>query len=282
MNDLIISANGEVEQALREIRAIRSPSYARQCRAATTRYQAWATDRSDEALTIRLESYGRHLLDEGLQPQSVRQAIAPLKLVVRQLAKASGDIGLYRDVQAAISLVELPQADRGSKIPFWLSTDQARDLLRAASGRDRLILLLILGCGLRRAEVAGLQPSDFSLRDGHTVLTIRNKGRVRSLPVPAIVVRALEANGWTVGISPRSVFDVVRRHGKRIGLPELRPHDCRRTFARAFHESGGGLHDLAAVLGHASVETTRKYIGIGFDLDAMVRPLPYLKGLNDE
>ncbi len=279
MSDLVLSANGEVEMALREIRAIRSPSYARQATAAVQRYAAWATDRSDEALTIRLESYGRHLAEQGLKPQSVRQAIAPLKLVVRQLAKASGDIGLYRDVQAAISLVELPKVQRGGKLPFWLSTAQATALLRAASGRDRLILLLMLACGLRRAEVAGLQPSDFSQQDGHTVLTVRNKGRTRSLPVLPIVVRALEANGWTVGISPRSVFDVVRRHGKRIGLPELRPHDLRRTFARAFHESGGGLHDLAAVLGHASVETTRRYIGIGFDLDAMVRPLPYLKGL---
>ncbi len=279
MNDLIISANGGVAQALREIEAIRSPNYARQCQAAATRYASWAADRSDEALVSRLEAYAAYLTEQGLKPQSVRQSITPLKLVVRQLAKASGDIGLYRDVQAALSLVELPKTDRGSKLPFWLNTQQARDLLRAASGRDRLILLLMLGCGLRRAEVAAIQPADFERRDGHTILTVRNKGRVRSLPVPAVVVRALESQGFTIGISARAVYDAVRRHGKRIGLPELRPHDLRRTFARAFHESGGGLHDLAAVLGHSSVETTRRYIGIGFDLDAMVRPLPYLKGL---
>ena len=61
--------------------------------------------------------------------------------------------------------------------------------------------------------------------------------------------------------NPGRVFDPVKRHAKRIGLDHLAPHDLRRTCARLCHEAGGELEQIQFLLGHASVQTTERYIG---------------------
>jgi integrase len=53
----------------------------------------------------------------------------------------------------------------------------------------------------------------------------------------------------------------VKRYAKRIGLNHLAPHDLRRTCVRLCHEAGGELEQIRFLLGHASVQTTERYIG---------------------
>jgi integrase len=57
------------------------------------------------------------------------------------------------------------------------------------------------------------------------------------------------------------VWYAVKRYAKRIGLDHLAPHDLRRTCARLCHEAGGELEQIQFLLGHASVQTTERYIG---------------------
>jgi len=57
------------------------------------------------------------------------------------------------------------------------------------------------------------------------------------------------------------VWNAVKLHAKRIGVDHLAPHDLRRTCARLCHNAGGELEQIQFLLGHASGQTTERYIG---------------------
>ena len=74
----------------------------------------------------------------------------------------------------------------------------------------------------------------------------------------------------TIGgsLSPSAIRDIVRHYGARIGIPRLAPHDCRRTLARLARDGGAPLEAIQASLGHASIETTLRYIASTHAADA--------------
>jgi integrase len=106
-------------------------------------------------------------------------------------------------------------------------------------------------------------------------------GRLRTVPVPVWckclidawlrnsrvtekkVFRRVSKNGTRQndGVKTDVVWYAVKRYAKRIGLDHLAPHDLRRTCARLCHEAGGELEQIQFLLGHASVQTTERYIG---------------------
>ena len=68
----------------------------------------------------------------------------------------------------------------------------------------------------------------------------------------------MKVNG---SLSPSAVRLIVRHYCARIGLPEVWPHDLRRTLARLSRDGGAPLEVVQATLGHASVQTTERYLG---------------------
>jgi len=142
---------------------------------------------------------------------------------------------------------------------------------------------MLLGCGLRRAEVAKLQVRDLQQREEHwAVVDLVGKGRhIRTVPVPDWVKATLDewtqaaaiADGrlfrcvnrsgaiWGDGITEKVVWHIVKYSAKRAGIQQLAPHDCRRTCARLCHAAGGELEQIQFLLGHVSVETTERYLG---------------------
>jgi len=72
------------------------------------------------------------------------------------------------------------------------------------------------------------------------------------------------------GISAIGVFNIVRKHGAMIGLPELDPHDLRRTYAQLGYEAGVPITQIAKLLGHASVKTTQTYLNLELDLETTI------------
>ena len=106
-------------------------------------------------------------------------------------------------------------------------------------------------------------------------------GRLRTVPVPpwckglidvwlhdtgvteGKVFRRVSKNGTRqdAGVTTDVVWYAVKRYAKRIGIDHLAPHDLRRTCARLCHEAGGELEQIQFLLGHASVQTTERYIG---------------------
>ena len=175
------------------------------------------------------------------------------------------------------------------RIGNWLEHADARELLRAPTGagkkaiRDRAVLGLLIGCALRRAELARLQVEDVQPRAGRWVLPdlVGKGGRVRTVPIPNWVKLLLDQ--WmgaaaitsgplfrsvnkgdvvsATGFTGNAIWGIVRRYAGDLQLGKLAPHDLRRTCARLCRESGGALEQIQLLLGHASVQTTMNYLG---------------------
>jgi site-specific recombinase XerD len=62
-------------------------------------------------------------------------------------------------------------------------------------------------------------------------------------------------------MTDRVVWHVVKDYAAKLGLPQLAPHDLRRSCARLCHVAGGELEQIQFLLGHFSVQTTEKYLG---------------------
>jgi integrase len=65
---------------------------------------------------------------------------------------------------------------------------------------------------------------------------------------------------------PQNIMEAVAKYGERIGVPHLAPHDLRRTFAKLAHKGRAALEQIQLSLGHASILTTERYLGVRQDL----------------
>ena len=83
------------------------------------------------------------------------------------------------------------------------------------------------------------------------------------------LLRSIRADGSVNGsLSPGAVRDIVRHYGALLGVPELNPHDLRRSLARAARKAGAPLETIQHTLGHASVRTTEIYTRTGEEANA--------------
>ena len=118
-------------------------------------------------------------------------------------------------------------------------------------------------------------------------------GHIRTVPIPnwvktafdnwtraanvkeGKVFRAVAGKGkvWGSGISQNVVWYVVRTCCQRAGLDHIAPHDLRRTCAKLCHDRGGELEQIQFLLGHASVQTTERYLGCKQNLGHPVNDL---------
>jgi integrase len=67
-------------------------------------------------------------------------------------------------------------------------------------------------------------------------------------------------------MTAQSVFETVKKYAAEIGLKEIAPHDLRRTFAKLAHKGRAALEQIQLSLGHASIQTTERYLGVRQDL----------------
>jgi site-specific recombinase XerD len=229
--------------------------------------------------------YRIHLEQRNLAPSTINVRLA----AVRRLAYEASDTGLLSPELAA-GIRRVKGAKRlGVRIGNWLSIDEAKALLLQLPSdglrgqRDRAILAVLIGCGLRRAELVALKVEDFQFREEHCVIAdLIGKGKhIRTVPVPAWVKRTVDAwtaaaeistgtifrrvnrmgKLWGAGLTPKAIWHVVKAAAHRAGIKNLAPHDLRRTCARLCHLAGGELEQIQFLLGHASVQTTERYLG---------------------
>jgi integrase len=231
-------------------------------------------------LRYRLELEARRLA-----PATINLRLA----AVRRLAYEAADTGLLSpDLAAGIRRVK--GAKRiGVRLGNWLTAEQSRAVIQAPDiqalkgCRDRAILSLMLGCGLRRGEVADLRVDHLQQREGHWVIAdlVGKAAHVRTVPVPDWVksdvdawassapftegrlFRCVSRNGsvWGDGLTEKVIWHVVKASAAAAGIAKLSPHDCRRTCACLCHAAGGELEQIQFLLGHVSVETTERYLG---------------------
>ena len=132
--------------------------------------------------------YRIQLEARGLAAATINLSLA----AVRRLAHEAADSGLLSpELAAGIQRVKGAK-QLGHRSGNWLSLEQSADLLGSASGeglrerRDQAILAMLLGCGLRRSELAGLAVEKIQIRQGHWVIVdlVGKGGHVRMIPIP--------------------------------------------------------------------------------------------------
>src|SRR6266853_1722596 len=147
---------------------------------------------------------------------------------IRKLAAEAADNGLLApELATGISRVKSAKT-QGIRVGNWLSLRQAQSLLSAPDIstvrglRDRAILAVLLGCGLRRSEVAALTFTHLQQRDGRWCIVdlIGKHGRVRTAPIPTWVKVAVDAWTSAVGVVDGYIFRPVNR-ADRVGGDRL-------------------------------------------------------------
>lgn len=226
----------------------------------------------------------------GLGPISINVRIT----AVRKLAVEAADNGLLApELASGIARIKGVRS-HGVRVGNWLSLQQAQALLNTPDVatkkglRDRAMFAVLLGCGLRRSELAAMTMKHIQQRDGRWCIVdlVGKHGRVRTVPMPAWTKTAIDS--WTsfagvadghlfrpvnrgdqvIGdrLSEKVVWQVLKPYVASIGVPHVAPHDLRRTTAKLCRAAGGELEQIQMLLGHSSVQTTERYLGTRQDL----------------
>lgn len=247
-------------------------------------YSSYLADRGVTDLTAAtrddITAYVASLRRRGLAASTIERRVAALKGLHKFLVR---DGVTENHPTAKLPLPKVPD-----RLPDAVSIDDVDRLLSQpfpdtpAGLRDRAILEVLYGCGLRVSELTGLDLTNVDLEGG--ALRVFGKGeKERVVPVAGMAVHALRAylsegrprlgrrrsiagldpaavfvNASGGRISRQGVFAIVKRYGMRIDLP-LHPHTLRHSFATHLLEGGADLRAVQEMLGHADISTTQIY-----------------------
>jgi integrase/recombinase XerC len=237
---------------------------------------------------IAIRGFLSHLYDKGLSKTSVARALAAVRSLYRWLAQE----GVVE--QNPAKLVSTPRLPK--KLPrvptieeMNLVLDGKMPEVASFPERDRLMLELLYGCGIRNSELVGINLDDISL--SNEAILIRGKGKkeryvpfggaalaalVVYLPwrqqllatlsntlkttMPAKGMSALLVNQRGGRLTTRSVGRIVKRIAVAKGLsPEVHPHTLRHAFGTHMLEEGADLRAIQELLGHERLATTQRY-----------------------
>lgn len=195
--------------------------------------------------------------------------------------KVARELPMFLSAEDSASVVESPDAENVASGRPSSADGALREVLAL---RDRALLELLYGTGIRVGELAGLSLDQLSLSEANSVIRVLGKGqKERMVPLGRRAVSALEA--WlttrsalahrrtrfvdpaavflsTRGrrLNPRAVQLLVRRYGLLgAGRTDLHPHALRHTCATHLLDGGADLRVIQEILGHASLSTTQRY-----------------------
>ena len=230
----------------------------------------------DDVTRPLIEEHLEHLAEEGYAPSSVERVLSAIKSFHRFM--------LQEEISSVSPAAALPLPKKAERLPDVLSVRQALALLdqpfpkTAAGQRDRAIIEVLYGCGLRVSELTGLDVGAVSLED--EVVRVVGKGsKERLVPLMGSAHKALaeylsDWRGELVSsrsgaavflnvrggrISRQSVFAIVERAGRVVGIDGLHPHTLRHSFATHMLQGGADIRIVQELLGHSSIQTTQLY-----------------------
>ncbi|MDY5274739.1 MAG: tyrosine recombinase [Atopobiaceae bacterium] len=230
----------------------------------------------DDVTRPLIEEHLEHLAEEGYAPSSVERALSAIKSFHRFM--------LQEEMSSVSPAAALPLPKKAERLPDVLSVRQALALLdqpfpkTAAGQRDRAIIEVLYGCGLRVSELTGLDVGAVSLED-EVVRVIGKGSKERLVPLMGSAYEALaeylsDWRGELVSsrsgaavflnvrggrISRQSVFAIVERAGRVVGIDGLHPHTLRHSFATHMLQGGADIRIVQELLGHSSIQTTQLY-----------------------
>ena len=242
------------------------------------RFVAEVGDRAPgEVHTHDVRAFASRLHGGGLSPRSIARHLSSVRSLFAHLMRRGALAG-----NPALG-VQAPKAQR--RLPGALDTDQAAQLFAAEPDsdlgkRDRAMLELLYGSGLRLSELVAIDLADLDLAGGF--VTVTGKGRkTRIVPLGGPAKAAIEA--WlatrpglagaaplftgrgSARISPRSVQLRVKKLAQQAAANDgVHPHMLRHSFASHLLESSGDLRAVQELLGHANIGTTQIYTHLDF------------------
>jgi integrase/recombinase XerD len=210
-------------------------------------------------------------------PATINRKAAALRSFYRHLRREEL---IENDPTAALS----PPA-KSRRLPRVLSYAEVKRLLESVAGadaialRDRALLEVMYGCGLRASEAVGLELGDVDLRRGF--VRPHGKGnKERFVPLGREAAAALQrylrggrpelvgsrsqsklfVNFRGAGLTRQGLYKIIQRHAKEVGFEgRMSPHTLRHSFATHLLSGGCDLRSVQEMLGHADVATTQMY-----------------------
>lgn len=288
-------AHEDIERHLTHLQAERrlAPRTLAIYREAFGRLQRGAADASVDLRAVQphhVRRWAGQMHVQGLSPRSIALALSAWRGFYRWLG---------RDGLVALNPVEGVRAPKAAKpLPKALSVDHAVALAElpddtatspALAARDRCIVELLYGCGLRVGELAGLDLGPGAATAGwvdvgEATAHVLGKGsKRRSVPVGTAALEALGA--WLAHrpelarpgepalfvshrgtrLTPSQVRSRLKRRAIVAGLPtHVHPHMLRHSFASHLLQSSGDLRAVQELLGHANITTTQVYTQLDF------------------
>jgi integrase/recombinase XerC len=228
---------------------------------------------------IAVRGFLSQLYEKGLSKTSVARALAAVRSFYRWLARE----GLVE--QNPAKLVATPKLPK--KLPRVPTIEEMNSVIdgempevAAFPERDRLMLELLYGCGIRNSELTGINVDDIRL--SAEAILIRGKGKKeRYVPFGDSVKSALAAYlperqkvlagtskhstalllNWRSGrLTTRSVGRIIKKIAAAKGLsPDVHPHTLRHAFGTHMLEEGADLRAIQELLGHERLATTQRY-----------------------
>ena len=233
-------------------------------------------------------AYVRKLSAGGAAATSLSRRLSSLRVFYRYL-RDEGEVGA-----SPLEFVESPKTP--SRLPDYLHVDEVEAIIGAAArafdaaeasgnakitlntSRDVAMLALAYGCGLRASELVGLKRAAVDLN--LALIRVRGKGgKERLVPFGAVAkgyvekyLRLLDAAGKGEGpylfassrgrdrhVSRQLLWKKVKRYAALAGVPGVKPHLFRHTFATHLVQAGADIRTVQELLGHANITTTQIY-----------------------
>ena len=238
---------------------------------------AWLKRSPASATREDLERYLADLRAQGLAASTIARRVASARALFRHELL----LGSREDNPAA----EIGLPRRARRLPRTLSPGEAERLVDAAAGttpralRDRALVELLYGAGLRVSEAVGLERGGVDL-DERLVRTVGKGGKERVVPIGRSAVDALRRyqsrgrpfldrrhrpelflNAQGGGLTRAGAFLILRKLAEKAGLEpgRVHPHLLRHSFATHLLEGGADLRSVQEMLGHADLATTELY-----------------------
>ena len=225
---------------------------------------------------------------DAREPATIQRKVAALRALYRYLLRRGG---LTRNPASELKTPKLRR-----KLPRFLSVEKASEVVempphvgtRATHARDRAMLELLYGSGVRVSELAGLDLDAIDLKQGSArvlgkgqkerIVPVGHKARealreyldvrheLRSSKASASPESALflSQRGRRLGV--RQVQNLVKQYGMlATGTADLHPHALRHSCATHLLDAGADLRSIQELLGHASLSTTQRYTHVSMD-----------------
>lgn len=231
-----------------------------------------------------MQAWQKDMLRKDISDSAMIQARA----AIHKMVEEAMEDGLIDGADAASIMRVKYSSGAGHKVGNWLTHEQMRQLVATPDAgtlhgiRDRAILAVMCGAGLRRSEVVSLDVKHLQRRAGRWVLAdvVGKRSKVRTVPVDESIAlyiqRWLSAAGLSAGavfrsihsetlqiggrLTPQAVYLIVKQHAGAAGFGEIKPHDLRRSYAETLDAQKAPVQRIQGRLGHSKVETTIGYL----------------------